>query len=259
MSKITTLSTFYYGFTVTKENYSINFNEGAGELTAYVKIGDYTAEQYVDAVATAMTLAGTQTYTGSFNRTTRRMTISAPSNFSLLANTGSQTSVGIWVMSGYSTASDKTGANTYLAEGVAGSVYKTQMPFNKYIALEDYEVKESAVVNLSTSGIVQTLQFGDGQRMQCNIRGASNLTGVKNHNYYENVTGIQDLRNFLKYLITKAKIEFMPDADVPGTFYNLLLESSDKDKNGTSFTLKNMDGANNYYESGVMIFRKVIS
>lgn len=258
MSALTKLSVFFYGTTVTKNNFSINFDEGSGELTAYVRIADYTLEQYAEAIADAMTITGTQTYTATVNRTNRKITISSVAPFDLLSNSGSQTSIGIWTMAGFSTATDYTGNNSYIGNVGAGSEYRPQLIFDKYIALEDFEIKESAVVNQSASGVVQTLQYGDGQRMQCNIRGATEVTGTKNDTFYENANGIADLRSFLRYLITKAKIEFMPDNDVRTTFYNLILDNTDKSSNGTAFTIKNMDGANNYFESGLLTFRKVI-
>ena len=51
----------------------------------------------------------------------------------------------------------------------------------------------------------------------------------------------------------------MPDNAVRGAYFDILLESTDKDSKGTSFTMKNMDGSNNYFESGLLTFRKVIA
>jgi hypothetical protein len=259
MSFLNTLSTFYYGITITKENQNLNFDEGSGELTAVLQIGDYTHTEILTAIENAFNLAGTQVYTATLNRMTRIITISSVASFDLLCNSGSQVGSSSWDLLGFSTATDKTGAATYLGENPSGYEYRPQLLLNNYIQPEDYEVKESAVVNISVSGIVQTLQFGDGQRMQCNIRGASNLTGIKTDPFYENVTGVQDLRTFMKYLITKAKIEFIPDVDDRNTFHSLLLESTPADKSGTRFVIENMNGSNSFFETGTLAFRKVIS
>ena len=258
MSFLNTLSVFYYGTTVTKLNQNLDFNEGAGELTAVILVNDYTLEGYADAVATAMTLAGGQTYTAVINRTTRKITISSVATFSLLSLTGTHAGSSPWTMLGYTTVSDKTGTNTYQSQNGTGSEYRPQLLMNEYTQPEDFEVKESAVVNISVNGVVQTLQFGDGQRMNCNLRGATDLLGIKTDPFFENATGVQSLRDFMKYLITKAKIEFMPDVDVRGTFYSLLLEGTGADKNGTKFIISNMNGANKFFESGTLTFRKVI-
>jgi hypothetical protein len=258
MSALNVLSVFYYGTTVTSSNWAIDFDEGGSEITAYLEISDYTLEGYADAIANAMNIAGTQTYSVVVNRSNRKLTISAALPFTLRANTGSHVATGFWTMAGFTTTSNKTGSNSYVSENGAGSEYRPQVILGNYLAIEDYVVKENAVVNQSSGGIIQTLQYGDGNRMQCNIRGASNITGTKNENFYENASGIAALRSFMAYLITKAKIEFMPDQSDRNTYYDLLLESTDKDQKGTQFSIKNMDGANNYFETGTLLFRKVI-
>jgi hypothetical protein len=192
------------------------------------------------------------------DRVNRKLTISAASNFSLLPFTGSQIGTGPWDLLGYTQTSDKTGSNSYESEAGAGYEYRPQLLLGQYIQPEDFEVKESSVVNTSVSGVVQALQFGDGQRMQCNVRGATNVIGIKTSPFYENATGLQDLREFLKYLITKSKIEFMPDVNDRATYYSLLLESTNADRSGTKFTIDNVDGSNNFFESGLLTFRKVI-
>lgn len=260
MSYLPKLSVFYYGILITKANQNINFDEGGGELTAVLPIGDYTHSEIVVEIAKAMTLAGALDYTSTFNRTTRKITIAAPSAFDLLTNTGSQVGTSPWELFGFDTASDHTGLLTYTSEDPAGSEYRPQLILGDYIQPEDYEVKESSVVSMSTNGIVQTIQFGDGQRMQCNIRGATDLTDqLTNDLFFENATGVSDLRTFMKYLITKSKVEFMPDVDTRSTFYKMLLESTPADKSGTKFMIKNMDGAQKHFETGTLQFRKVIS
>jgi len=257
MSYLNTLSVFYYGTTITKLNQNLDFSEGGPEITAAIGVGDYTLSEFADAVGTAMTLAGTQTYTAVINRTLRKITISAASTFQLLSLTGTHAGSSPWVLLGYTTVSNKTGTNTYLSQNGTGSEYRPQLLMDNYIQPEDFEVKESAVVNTSTNGVVQTLQFGDGQRMQCNLRGATDLLNIKTSPFFENAAGVQALRDFMKYLITKAKIEFMPDVDTRGTFYKMLLESTGADRNGTRFMINNMDGANRFFQSGVLTFRKV--
>lgn len=258
MSKLTTLSAFYYGINITRENNALNFDDGSGQLTAYVPIGDYSLSEIPDAVEDAMNLIGNQEYTITVNRTTRKITINGSSNFSLLCNSGSQAGTSIFEMLGFDTASDKTGSNSYTSEDGCGSEYLNQIILDDYTKPEDYAVKENAVVNISTSGVIQSLQFGDGARMACNIKGVSDKVGTKNYNYYENASGISDFRDFMNYLITKGKIEFMPDKSDRNTYYKLTLESTSADKNGTAFKIMNMKGASDYLESGPLLFRKVI-
>lgn len=258
MSRINTLSVFYYGFNITKDNYAINFSEGGPEISTQLRINDYTLTGFAEEIAERMTLAGTQEYTVSVNRNTRVLTISAPGPFELLTATGSQQSVAIWDLAGFDTLTDKTGASSYVGDQPAGLEYRPQLTFDNYLALEDNLVKESSSVNISANGVVQTLEFGDGQRMECNIRGATDRTGLKMNPFFENPNGRQDLIDFMNYLITKAKIEFMPDVSNRNNFFELLLDSTTADRNGTRYKIQNMKGANDFYETGLLTFRKVI-
>jgi hypothetical protein len=258
MSKITTLSTFYYGYIVTKDNNVINFSEGGPELTATLSINDYTATEYCKEIQTRMRLAGSLNYVCTFDRNTRRITISAPSNFSLLTATGSQQAVAIWDMAGFTIATDKVGSNSYTGENPSGDEYRTQMTLTDYLSPEDNLVKESAAVNISANGIVQVLEFGNGRRMECTIRGVTNKINTGNVKFYENPNGIDDFRKFMRFLVTKSKLEFMPDVDNRSNFYSLLLEATDSNQRGTSFEIKNMKGASDYFQCGPLVFREVI-
>jgi hypothetical protein len=170
MSSISTLSTFYYGHDVTSDNYSIPFDEGGSELFATLNIGNYSLTEYAEEIERALNVAGALTYTVTVNRTSRKITIAATGVFTLRCNTGSTNAVGAWSMMGFATIADKTGLNTYLADNASGSEYRCQGLLDDYTMPEDNELKESAVVNESASGVIQIVHFGDGKRMECNIR-----------------------------------------------------------------------------------------
>lgn len=258
MSTLQTLSTFYYGFNIESVNQYLDFNEGGPEITASLPISDYSMSEFISAVEDAFNLASTMDYVVSVDRDTRLVTISAPSNFTLMCSTGSHSGSSAWELLGFDTSTNKTGTNTYTSENPCGYEYRPQTLLMGYVAPEDYEVKESAVVSISANGQVQTISFGDGQRMECNIIGATNLLNLKHTPFYENATGLQALRDFMKFLITKSKVEFMPDIANRAQYYTLLLDSSSADKNGTKFRIENMKGATYFYESGSLVFRKVV-
>jgi len=90
MSKITTLSTFYYGHRVNSLNKYIDFDEGGPELTAEIPVNDYTAEEYRSAIQDALNSVGALTYTVSLNRVTRKITIAGTGTFTLRTLTGTQ-------------------------------------------------------------------------------------------------------------------------------------------------------------------------
>lgn len=83
---------YQYGFLldVDSTNNEINFNEGAGGLTATVATGQYTLTALASAIKTALDSAGGLTYTVSVN-SENKITISTTANFSILPKTGTST------------------------------------------------------------------------------------------------------------------------------------------------------------------------
>ena len=259
MSTLTTLSKFYYGHVVTSLNRYIDFKEGSlanPELTATLNVGDYTATEYAAEVQRAMRVAGALVYTVSFNRTTRKLTISAPSNFYLTVTGGSHLGTTAYTMMGFT--GNFGPVTTATANTTTGKEYRNQYPLFKYTDPSENLVKETASVNVSAVGVTQLISFGDGARAEMNIRLITNKTGLKNNPFYENVNGKADAIEFMSYVISKYKVEFMPDVDIPATFYKLIIESTGDSRNGTEFYLKNMKTPG-VYETGNLVFRKVLT
>ena len=264
MSDITTFSQFYYGQTISNGsgtgglgNNLLNFDEGAGELTAELNQGDYTLTQFGAEIARAMNSVGLNTYTVTVDRDTRIITIISDVIFTLLCNSGSSTSVSPWDIMGFSTAADRAGDTSYDGDFGCGSVYRPQAIVFDYIGILDFQVKQDAVVNVSASGQVQTVQFGDVGFIEMNIKPISNITeGINKTTFEKSTTGVQDARTFMNYLITKAKVEFMKDRDNPDAFTPVILEKSGQSSSGTSFQLESI--IKGYYETGGLVFREVI-
>ena len=103
-------------FVVTAANKYINFSEGGGELTAILDEGTYGAFDLGIEIKLQMDDAGALTYSGTYDRTTRKFTIAASGVFSLLWNTGTNKAVDISTLCGYSDAADDTGAATYTSD-----------------------------------------------------------------------------------------------------------------------------------------------
>ena len=256
MSTLKTLSKFYYGHTVTLDNSSLDFDEGGPEIQGDLKIGSYTLDEYRAEFQRVLRTFGTQDYVVTVDRDTGILSVTAPNPFSLLPATGSRIGTGVWNMAGFDPV-DQTGT-TINGDFRSGKVYRPQFLLDNYTSPEHYRLKESAAVNVSASGDVQTLQFGDGARMKCNIIAITDKLGLKIDPWYENSNGITDALDFLNYIITKAKIEFMPDESISGTFYKLLLDSTKTDRNGVAFELQNMKTPD-VYQSGDLTFRKVLT
>lgn len=256
---LSTFSKFYFGHTVTNTNGSIDFDEGSGEIQATLNPGDYSLEEYVAEIKRAMDAAGGQAYSVSVNRTTRFITISATSNFDLLTNTGSRFGTGAWSMMGFSTAADFTGANTYTGGSGSGSEYLPQSLLVDHIPADNFVEKTDATVNESASGRVQVVTFGTTNFIQFTIRLSTDITQPTCVSYIETqANGVANLRAFMDYIVTKAKFEFMPNRGSPNSFFKVILESTEKSRQGTAYQLSEIKNAPGYFSAGKMVLRVVI-
>lgn len=252
---INTFSVFYYGFDVDGENNLIDFNEGGSELTAEVAVGSYTAEEFAVAVKTALDGAGALVYTVTFNRTTRLITIAASGTFSLLVSSGSHASNSAFGLLGF-TGANRTGAATYTGNLVSGDMYEPQFKLQDYVSSEDLQQAVDATVNRTASGRVEVVKFGTEKFMECNIKFITDISqdgGVLK----SNASGVTDARRFLRYLVTKGPIEFMPDIDDPTTFQMMILESTAENSTGVGYRLRELYDKNlpGYFETGRLKFR----
>ena len=259
---ITTKSQFYFGHTISNGaggslgNFRIDFKEGAGPaLVATLNAGDYSLTEFTLEVKRALDAAGALTYTVTVNRTTRKITISATGVFSLLTFTGVNQGTAVWTLLGYTILADKTGFATYLAENESGFSYRPQAVLREFVGRDDNLEKIDAVVNISSSGVVQVVTFGDQRYFRFEIQPITNLTLNSCPDIDNNQSAVAQARQFFEYAITKAKMEFMPDRDTAATFYKVLLDSTEKSKQGTSYELQTL--AFNVYESGKVVLREI--
>ena len=253
---ISTKSKWYYGHEITKENYTIDFNEGAGALKAVLNVGIYSLTDFVTEVKRALDDAGNLTYTVSVNRDTRLITISAGSNFSLLTTSGASIGTSAFSLIGFSGA-DKTGANSYVGGSASGYEYKPQLELQKYVPFENNVKSSLATVNESASGVVEVVSFGSIRYMECEVKWVTDQT-IQSGAFIENdASAVANLRNFLAFAVKKGDMEFMPDRDTTSTFYKCILESTQASSNGVDYRITETAQLQNWYESGKLVFREV--
>lgn len=254
---LSTFSKFYYGHIVTESNRFINFNEGSGELIAEITPGFYSLTEFASEVKAAMDSVGTLTYNVSVNRSTGQLTISSTANFTLLFATGSQVGESAGPLMGFN-AVDLAGDDTYTSQNRSGKEYKPQFILQSYVDKDDSEGLIDSTVNKSASGQVEVIRFGVENFVEFNIRFITNtlMDGLVIKN---NPQGLEEARDFMKYLITKGRFEFMADETDPNTYYTLQLEKSPEDQNGTKYKLKEQvtRGLPNIYETGILICRVI--
>lgn len=250
---IKTYSTFIYGHTITDLNKYIDFNEGAGEISATISIGSYTLNDFTVAVAAAMNKAGTQEYTVLLDRATRLITISSLSNFDLLPVTGTNSGLSAYTLLGYSI--DVTTSISHEADSQSGTRYDPQNILQKFVDFNDNIKTTNSVSRQTATGRVEVVSYGTVSFMECSIMPITDISpqlSIKS-----NSNAVSEFRAFMNYCITKAPIEFVADIDTPSTFVECLLDSTKESKDGVDFKIKELFGRKlfGYYESGTLTFR----
>lgn len=256
---IQTYSAFYYGHMVDETNFYLNFKEGAGpEITAQLNVGSYTATDFAIELSRAMNAIGTQTYTVTFDRSTRLITISAPSNFQLLLTSGTNVGNSVFSLVGFSGA-DTALALTHTGNAVSGSAWCPQMRGQDFVDFEDQQSSIDGVVKKSSNGTVEVAKFGTQKIMDINFMFITDIHQENDCWIKSDASGVANARTFLEYATTKADLEFIPDVDNPDVFNKCLLESTDSSRDGLGFKLNEMytKGLPGYYSTGVMKFRLI--
>jgi hypothetical protein len=258
---IYTKSSFYYGHTVTSDNRSIPFTEDfVNELVAELKIGNYSLDSYVKEIKRAMNeVSGGNNYEVALDRSTRIITISGDNDFELLCQSSGLVLVSAFRMMGFDDLSDKTGSNSYGGQFGSGNVYLPQFYLQDFQDFRFNQRTSSANVNQTASGLVEVVSYGNVKSMMCNIKYINNYEQPKNSVFNNNQNGINDALDFMEYLITKGRVEFIPDLQNSNDYAECILESSAASDNGTAFDLRELysQGLNGYYETGVLKFRKI--
>lgn len=248
-------SKWYYGHLITSDNNAIDFDEGGAELTATLRPGSFTLEEFADEIAAQMTSVGAQTYTAAVNRASRRITISAAGSFTLRVTTGTHLGTTAYTLAGFianSTGTTATGANG------SGSEFAPQFPLQGLVDFSQQREYIDSSVNIAASGYVEVVSFGSITRMDCQIKFQTNVAQA-NYLIKNDPAGFQNLKDFMEYGVQKGRMEFIVDQSAPASFVKCILDKTSASQNGTGYELKRMISEKlwDYYESGPLGFREV--
>lgn len=117
---------------VTTMNQKLDFKEAGGALVATLTPSVYTPAAFATHVATQLTGAGTQTYTGSWDSVRRVFTFSAPTtNFSFLFVTGPNFDISPAGIMGFDLL-DMAGAKSYTATYPLNAINRICGPMQEY-------------------------------------------------------------------------------------------------------------------------------
>lgn len=253
---IDTKSVFYYDVVVDAGNLAIDLDDGTGVIQISLDTGSYTFTGLAQHAQSKLREFGNQDYVVTPNRDERNYTISAPLAFDLLFTSGPRSEQSAANLLGYS-GSDKTGSSTYTGSLTVGSAYFPQFFLQQYKPTRLNRAKNRASINETAAGAVESVTFGDVRRMECNI------TYVNDNDFCQGFfdrdpNAVDNLVDFMEYLITKGPIEFMEDRDNRDSFEELLLERSPQSGDGTAFDLQELlPSLPGFYETGRLVFRRI--
>jgi hypothetical protein len=253
--QLTNNSTFYYGWQITQFNRFLDFNDGTLR-TATLDIGSYTSSGLATMIKKKMDALSTLDFTISFNRLTRKFTISATGSFSLPILSGTSSSLSVMPLLGFE-LSDLTGFSTYTGELESGFSYTTQFPIQSY---KDTSINRKAidgVINESTSGKIEVIKFGNNRFMEGEMLFITSVIQAAGSIIRSNPNGLAEYTQLIEWLTEKYPIEFMVSELNVDSFQEFILESSETDSKGLNYEIIELydRGLADYYRSGKLTFR----
>ena len=255
---LSTRPIFYFDYVVDENNFAIDFDEGIGELQASLNVGSYTPTDLATEVARAMSLVGNLVYTCTFDRDTRLFTISSTSAFDLLFSTGTRVGVSASGLLGF-LPNDFTTLTSYEGTVETGETFEPQFFLQDFLDFDDIESINFSATNESGSGIVEVISFGRRNSIQFNIKYQTNRQQSARAPIENDSQGVENLRTFMKFAITKAPIEFMKDKNNRSNFDTIFLERAPGGSRGTGYKLKELgnEKLDGFYQTGNLRFRRV--
>lgn len=254
---INTYSKFYYGIEVTSDSKYLDFDEGAGELTLEFSPGFYSLEEIASTLEDKFNELGTDTYTVTVNRSTRKITIATSGTVDLLWDSGTNADNTIGEVLGFVISADDTSVTSIQSDNALGSEYIPQFKLQDYVSEADYRMLRNATKNKSASGLVEVINFGTDRFYEFSIKFSTNIPQPSNGPIISNTSGVEDLEDFMRYLILGGPCEFIPDSSDPSVFDKVLLDSTANDGNGLGYKLQEQYGRGlaGYFETGLLKFR----
>lgn len=252
-----TQSKIFYGWKISNTNKYIDFNDGVAKTVA-LKLGTYTTLSLATEIAKQMNGSSSIDFTVSFDRLTRKFTISGTAPFSLLFLTGVNNTQSPASLLGY-TATDKTGFSSYVSENASGSEYRTQFKLQSFKDTTTNRKAIDGVVNKSSNGTIEVIKFGNERFMEFEALFITSLSQESGSLIRENLNGLEDFISLSEWITEKAPIEMMKDESNPTSYEAFILESTESDQNGLNYDLIEMydKGLPYYFRSGLLTFRRI--
>lgn len=244
-------SLFLYGFQVTENNRSIDFQAASGGpvLKASLTLGYYSLSALCTEIKRQMQVADpAHTYTVSVDRSVaggreNRVSVATSGAFlALLFGSGERAASSVAPLIGFQ-GTDRTGATSYQGTGSAGTRLIPSRVGHNYLPPEAMR-KTFGTVNVSASGLKEAIVYATQKFWQVQFK------------YVPEAEALSDWSQLLTWAIAQRPVEFTPDVSDPERFFVGTLEQAGGDSNGLSFQINEMLPAFPFkYDTGLMKFR----
>jgi hypothetical protein len=236
MSALNTHSKFYYGWRITTSNRYVDFNDGTGIKSITLKTGNYTSASLALELKKKMDAVSSLDFSVTFDRSTRKFTISTTSNFSLLFFSGPYSGQSIASILGFLSL-DKVSASSYVSDFVSGYEYATQFFLQSYKDTSTNRKAIDGLLNESANGDVEVIKFGNKRLMEAEFLFITNIVQPTANIIRSNPQGVESFIQFIEWCTEKAPIEFMKDENKTSEFQSFVLESTPTDSKGLDYDL----------------------
>jgi hypothetical protein len=249
-------SKFQYGWEILPTAKYIDFNDGTVKAVI-LSLDKYSPTKLANELASKLNAASTLDFDVVYNSATRKFTISASGNFSLLFGAGDNLEFSAHEVFGFNTT-DVSGASTYTSNNASGFQYSPQLQIQSYMPTAHNRKAIDGVINKSTSGEVEVIKYGNDRFMSGEFLFITNINQASGSIIRTNKTGVEDYISFIEWCTDKGPVLFFEDENTQ-VFESLLLESTDKDPDGLDYELTELydRGLSEYYKSGKLTFRLV--
>lgn len=251
---IQTNSAFYYGYEVNGDNNLLAIDEGSGRVDVVLVSGRYTLTTYLDMVNTSLNDVLTNIYQVTLDRNTRIVTIDVSASVELLISDIASSATGFTLL-GF-TGSNVIGTNL-ISDSTSGKEYLPQFKLQDYVDFNYNKEYIDGSVKESANGDVEIVSFGLKEYTEFKIDMITDIEMRDGAPIESNVNGLGDAIDFMDWCISKSKLEFMKDRDDRVSFYNVLLESTTKSKDGIAYKLNEKRQVQGIYDTGKLRFRKL--
>jgi len=183
--------------------------------------------------------------------------INAPGNFELLVATGSNTPQSIFNLLGFVGVSDFTGGNSYTGNAPSGKQYITQTELKNFSDFNKNKSKLDSVKRTTPGNIIETISYGTIELMSCEFPFLTNEVPQKF--IRESATGLDEVEDFMDYLIATRPVEFLQDYKNLNVFTPCILEKSQGYSKGDGYKLNHLvtKRLKDYYSIKGLVFRKI--